>query len=170
MHPTTVIMMVVVVATMSLLLVGQVQAKSVAKRVSKIEHFIWPRPTLKVARQETGQDGQLGMPGKRPFCNAFTGCGKKRTSSGPDSTDQMMRMSQKVIGEARLWELLQQRLNSRSDAVYEPMSEVSTFRRIPIACKVATPVKPSCHFWPAAIQFPFTRLSLCVKNSERSSK
>ena len=61
---------------------------------------------------------------KRPFCNAFTGCGRKRmalspvsltanefvlladATSGPSS--ELMRLSQQILHEAKLWELMQQ--------------------------------------------------------------
>lgn len=72
---------------------------------------------------------------KRPFCNAFTGCGKKRSVSIPNypnlpstinldesstslSTDESLttgdwlnylRLTQKLMDEARSWEILQNR-------------------------------------------------------------
>lgn len=56
-------------------------------------------------------------PQKRPFCNAFTGCGRKRSDSSmmslplPGENDSTLtRISNRLMAEARLWEMLQQRL------------------------------------------------------------
>ncbi|XP_013773136.2 cardioactive peptide-like [Limulus polyphemus] len=58
--------------------------------------------------------GNAGLvPQKRPFCNAFTGCGMKRSLDFPLAiqTETMLdRLSRKVLAEARLWEMLQQRM------------------------------------------------------------
>ena len=56
----------------------------------------------------TAEEDSLLEPMKRPFCNAFTGCGKKRSSS----VDDLMHLSNKIIGEARAWEMFQRRLHS----------------------------------------------------------
>jgi hypothetical protein len=52
---------------------------------------------------------------KRPFCNAFTGCGKKRSTNfenleNRELTDPLMRLSRKLIQEAKQWEILQHRI------------------------------------------------------------
>ncbi|RWS21628.1 hypothetical protein B4U80_10557 [Leptotrombidium deliense] len=56
---------------------------------------------------------------KRPFCNAFSGCGRKRASfsSNVDNSDiaandALMQFGRKVIQEARNWEILTNQLSS----------------------------------------------------------
>ncbi|XP_076365085.1 uncharacterized protein LOC143254159 isoform X2 [Tachypleus tridentatus] len=53
------------------------------------------------------------VPEKRPFCNAFTGCGMKRSRDALadiQGEPDMSTLSRKIMAEARLWELLQQRI------------------------------------------------------------
>ncbi|XP_046385282.1 uncharacterized protein LOC124155484 [Ischnura elegans] len=60
---------------------------------------------------------------KRPFCNAFTGCGRKRSEgelmqSGPDETlstllelnsePAVAELSRQILSEAKLWEAIQE--------------------------------------------------------------
>jgi hypothetical protein len=63
--------------------------------------------------------GEEGLPFestmKRPFCNAFTGCGKKRISDESSSVDDLVHLSQKIMGEAKAWENFQRRLHSGRD-------------------------------------------------------
>ncbi len=61
------------------------------------------------------QIGYLPTAEKRPFCNAFTGCGKKRSTNfenleNRELTDPLMRLSRKIIQEAKQWEILQHRI------------------------------------------------------------
>ncbi|XP_050723299.1 uncharacterized protein LOC127002022 [Eriocheir sinensis] len=66
-------------------------------------------------------DGKM----KRPFCNAFTGCGKKRSDpelDGLASGSELNGLAKHVLAEAKLWEQLQNKmealrlLNSRLDS------------------------------------------------------
>ncbi len=61
---------------------------------------------------------------KRPFCNAFTGCGKKRSSpvnyvgteyDSNDSNDPITQLSRRILHEARLWEMFQQRMANSNE-------------------------------------------------------
>nr|QBX89037.1 crustacean cardioactive peptide [Nephrops norvegicus] len=50
---------------------------------------------------------------KRPFCNAFTGCGKKRSDpsmEGLASTSELDALAKHVLAEAKLWEQLQSKM------------------------------------------------------------
>ncbi|KAI1306029.1 hypothetical protein HDE_01281 [Halotydeus destructor] len=84
-----------------------------------------------VMKREVGEHMAMrgALPVKRPFCNAFTGCGRKRSETvNVETADDLMKVSQKIVGEARLWELLQRKLN-KVDPVYEPLGQVrDTFR------------------------------------------
>ncbi|XP_028034410.1 cardioactive peptide [Bombyx mandarina] len=71
------------------------------------------------------------MPKKRPFCNAFTGCGRKRSQTAPgmpnqdlmrqrqyvdedtlgtmlDSESAIDELSRQILSEAKLWEAIQE--------------------------------------------------------------
>lgn len=69
---------------------------------------------LKVA-MNSGEDALLETM-KRPFCNAFTGCGKKRLSEESSSVDDLVRLSQRIMGEAQAWENLQRTFHSAREA------------------------------------------------------
>lgn len=72
---------------------------------------------------------------KRPFCNAFTGCGRKRAFDGMEesasqermeesgsegsSMDTMMKLSEKIMDEARAWEDLQRHRRRTSGPPYQ---------------------------------------------------
>ncbi|KAL0269823.1 UNVERIFIED_CONTAM: hypothetical protein PYX00_007429 [Menopon gallinae] len=51
---------------------------------------------------------------KRPFCNAFTGCGKKRSDESManlvdlNSEPAVEELSKQILSEAKLWEALQE--------------------------------------------------------------
>nr|ABB46293.1 crustacean cardioactive peptide [Faxonius immunis] len=50
---------------------------------------------------------------KRPFCNAFTGCGKKRSDPGLEgvaSSSELDALAKHVLAEAKLWEQLQNKM------------------------------------------------------------
>ncbi|XP_069953307.1 cardioactive peptide isoform X2 [Cherax quadricarinatus] len=50
---------------------------------------------------------------KRPFCNAFTGCGKKRSDPGVEgvaSSSELDALAKHVLAEAKLWEQLQTKM------------------------------------------------------------
>nr|ABB46291.1 crustacean cardioactive peptide [Carcinus maenas] len=56
-------------------------------------------------------DGKI----KRPFCNAFTGCGKKRSDpelEGLASGSELNDITKHVLAEARLWEQLQSKMEA----------------------------------------------------------
>ncbi|XP_045139059.1 cardioactive peptide-like [Portunus trituberculatus] len=56
-------------------------------------------------------DGKM----KRPFCNAFTGCGKKRSDpelEGLASGSELDDITKHVLAEARLWEQLQNKMEA----------------------------------------------------------
>nr|ABB46290.1 crustacean cardioactive peptide [Callinectes sapidus] len=56
-------------------------------------------------------DGKI----KRPFCNAFTGCGKKRSDpelEGLASGSELNDITKHVLAEARLWEQLQNKMEA----------------------------------------------------------
>ncbi|XP_050676465.1 cardioactive peptide [Leptidea sinapis] len=71
----------------------------------------------------------ISSPRKRPFCNAFTGCGRKRSQTPGMPVQEMMRqkqlydddlgayldsdpamdeLSRQILSEARLWEAMQE--------------------------------------------------------------
>ncbi|XP_068085964.1 cardioactive peptide [Anabrus simplex] len=51
---------------------------------------------------------------KRPFCNAFTGCGKKRSDESMgtlvelNSEPAVAELSRQILSEAKLWEAIQE--------------------------------------------------------------
>ncbi|KAJ9592834.1 hypothetical protein L9F63_015525, partial [Diploptera punctata] len=53
-------------------------------------------------------------PQKRPFCNAFTGCGKKRSDESMGTLVEMNsepaveELSRQILSEAKLWEAIQE--------------------------------------------------------------
>ncbi|CAN7991469.1 unnamed protein product, partial [Ixodes hexagonus] len=53
-------------------------------------------------QDDTAEDGYL-MEQKRPFCNAFTGCGGKR--SAPNRIDLLARLQNRLLSEIRNMEL-----------------------------------------------------------------
>ncbi|XP_026744191.1 cardioactive peptide [Trichoplusia ni] len=75
-------------------------------------------------------DDLVRMPTKRPFCNAFTGCGRKRSMAAPgmpsqellrqkqyddeafgsimDSETAIEELSRQILSEAKLWEAIQE--------------------------------------------------------------
>ncbi|XP_072943303.1 cardioactive peptide [Epargyreus clarus] len=72
-------------------------------------------------------DDIIIAPKKRPFCNAFTGCGRKRSQGSPgmpvqeimrqrqyvddealiDSENAIDELSRQILSEAKLWEAIQ---------------------------------------------------------------
>ncbi|CAB0019298.1 unnamed protein product [Nesidiocoris tenuis] len=54
---------------------------------------------------------------KKPFCNAFTGCGKKRSDESMaalvdlNSEPAVEELSRQILSEAKLWEALQEARN-----------------------------------------------------------
>ncbi|XP_054168477.1 cardioactive peptide-like [Oppia nitens] len=82
--------------------------------------------------QLDNQNGYLGSIEKRPFCNAFTGCGKKRASLGFESTDSrdpLSRLSQRIINEAKQWELLQNKINNNQIRPDYPLLDYMSSRK-----------------------------------------
>ncbi|XP_071515880.1 cardioactive peptide [Panulirus ornatus] len=64
-----------------------------------------------VAKRDIGDilDGK----DKRPFCNAFTGCGKKRSDPELEavaSGSELDALAKHVLAEAQLWEQLQNKM------------------------------------------------------------
>ncbi|KAK4298052.1 hypothetical protein Pmani_029570 [Petrolisthes manimaculis] len=58
-------------------------------------------------------DSMLEGKDKRPFCNAFTGCGKKRSDPEMDnmaSVSELDALAKHVLAEAKLWEQLQNKM------------------------------------------------------------
>ncbi|KAL0808715.1 hypothetical protein ABMA28_013145 [Loxostege sticticalis] len=76
-------------------------------------------------------DEMVMTPKKRPFCNAFTGCGRKRSQGAPgmpvqelmrqrqfvdddslnsfiDSENAIEELSRQILSEAKLWEAIQE--------------------------------------------------------------
>lgn len=76
-------------------------------------------------------DEMVLTPKKRPFCNAFTGCGRKRSQNAPgmpsqelirqkqyvddetfgsilDSETAIEELSRQILSEAKLWEAIQE--------------------------------------------------------------
>ncbi|CAB3259408.1 unnamed protein product [Arctia plantaginis] len=76
-------------------------------------------------------DEMVLTPKKRPFCNAFTGCGRKRSQAAPgmpsqelirqkqymddetlgsllDSETAIEELSRQILSEAKLWEAIQE--------------------------------------------------------------
>ncbi|XP_014355034.1 cardioactive peptide [Papilio machaon] len=75
-------------------------------------------------------DDVIMTPKKRPFCNAFTGCGRKRSQYAPgmpqdigrqrqyvddetlgslvDSENAIDELSRQILSEAKLWEAIQE--------------------------------------------------------------
>ncbi|CAL4165260.1 unnamed protein product, partial [Meganyctiphanes norvegica] len=92
---------VVVVAAMLVALAASGQAQPLAKR--DLNEILNTKP-------------------KRPFCNAFTGCGKKRSDPAMDRLEEaasgaeLDAIARHVLAEAKLWEQLQEQLDKRMDA------------------------------------------------------
>ena len=63
---------------------------------------------LQLGMNSVGADDSFLETMKRPFCNAFTGCGRKRFEDS--SVDDLVQLSQKILGEAKAWENFQRRL------------------------------------------------------------
>lgn len=64
-----------------------------------------------VAKRDIG--GLLDGKDKRPFCNAFTGCGKKRSDANVEALEsgtELVDLAKHVIAEARQWEQLQNKM------------------------------------------------------------
>ena len=100
---------------------------------------------IELKTQET--EGQLDIQGeylpsldKRPFCNAFTGCGKRSGYENRGQNNPFMKINRKMINEAKMLQLLQNRYNnnevinyltiisyrfSKSDKFCEPLSNRS---------------------------------------------
>ncbi|KAI5706332.1 hypothetical protein M8J75_007062 [Diaphorina citri] len=64
---------------------------------------------------ERGYDMPLDPKRKKPFCNAFTGCGKKRSASESmgtlvemNSEPAVEELSRQILSEAKLWEAIQE--------------------------------------------------------------
>ncbi|KAL7630240.1 UNVERIFIED_CONTAM: hypothetical protein RMT77_019617 [Armadillidium vulgare] len=58
--------------------------------------------------------GYTGNREKKPFCNAFTGCGKKRSSENGlkvATETELNELARHVLAEARLWEILQNKID-----------------------------------------------------------
>ncbi|CAK1554478.1 unnamed protein product [Leptosia nina] len=72
-------------------------------------------------------DDTIIAPKKRPFCNAFTGCGRKRSQLPPgmpvqemmrqrqfeedmgyDTDNAIEELSRQILSEAKLWEAIQE--------------------------------------------------------------
>ncbi|XP_022115742.1 cardioactive peptide [Pieris rapae] len=69
---------------------------------------------------------EIIAPKKRPFCNAFTGCGRKRSMNPPgmplqgmmrsrqfeedsyDTDNSLEDLSRQILSEAKLWEAVQE--------------------------------------------------------------
>ncbi|XP_068217716.1 cardioactive peptide [Palaemon carinicauda] len=65
-----------------------------------------------VAKRDIG--GLLEGKDKRPFCNAFTGCGKKRSDASVEalaSGTELDDLAKHVLAEAKLWEQLQNKMD-----------------------------------------------------------
>ncbi|CAM1324576.1 Uncharacterised protein g8710 [Pycnogonum litorale] len=56
-----------------------------------------------------------GMLQKRPFCNTFTGCGRKRSESYRLTDDDLETYQRQILKDARLWELLQSRIQDENN-------------------------------------------------------
>ncbi|XP_076373154.1 uncharacterized protein LOC143257998 [Tachypleus tridentatus] len=54
---------------------------------------------------------------KRPFCNAFTGCGMKRSPTGMDTEEFLSRLSKQIMAEVELWNLFRQRADKTATLV-----------------------------------------------------
>ncbi|CAG5030644.1 unnamed protein product [Parnassius apollo] len=80
---------------------------------------------------DSRSDEVIMTPKKRPFCNAFTGCGRKRSQYSPgmplqeimrqrqyvdddvvsalmDSENAVDELSRQILSEAKLWEAIQE--------------------------------------------------------------
>ncbi|XP_022818878.1 cardioactive peptide [Spodoptera litura] len=89
--------------------------------------------TASIPRNYEGRlsEEMLMTPKKRPFCNAFTGCGRKRSQQAPgmpaqelmrqkqymddetlgsllDSETAIEELSRQILSEAKLWEAIQE--------------------------------------------------------------
>ncbi|CAG2175147.1 unnamed protein product [Oppiella nova] len=91
-----------VLVALSAILIG-VSSKIIVKRETEAQ----------VDNQSNGYSVE-----KRPFCNAFTGCGKKRSNNvyenveNRDLVDPLMRLSRRILKEAKQWELLHNQYNN----------------------------------------------------------
>ncbi|XP_063600104.1 cardioactive peptide-like [Penaeus indicus] len=68
---------------------------------------------------------------KRPFCNAFTGCGKKRSEPKVEplaSGAELDALAKHVVAEAKLWEQLQNKMEVMRSLAAR-MEEHPIFRR-----------------------------------------
>ncbi|XP_022248153.1 uncharacterized protein LOC106464678 [Limulus polyphemus] len=54
---------------------------------------------------------------KRPFCNAFTGCGMKRSPTAMDTEEFLSRLSKQIMAEVELWNLFRQRAGKSANIV-----------------------------------------------------
>lgn len=73
---------------------------------------------------------------KRPFCNAFTGCGRYNKRQGVDGISAAdIETARKIVREAALWESLLERLRNQQgfeipDASDEVSRNVSTREKV----------------------------------------
>ncbi|XP_050434575.1 cardioactive peptide isoform X1 [Adelges cooleyi] len=79
---------------------------------------------------------------KKPFCNAFTGCGRKRSDESMATLVELRsepaveELSRQILSEAKLWEAIQEaRLELLRDQRHSKVNDRMNMKPLPLSLK-----------------------------------